>query len=151
MEVIVPFVNPSRIFHAVCAYWLMSSAGFSATADGHHASRQAKTMPSARPNRARRWAFSMDENLTLIYLSGGATCIPLLRCREATPLRVTERLLLGVDRISRPRVRSRLPRFLGVRLCASPPSPHACYSFSPRLVCAHNPRMGLFPVALLIP
>src|SRR5258707_11443047 len=93
MEVIVPFVNPSRIFHAVCAYWLMSSAGFSATADGHHASRQAKTMPSARPNRARRWAFSMDENVTLIYLSGGATCIPLLRCREATPLRVTERPL----------------------------------------------------------
>src|SRR6266705_2578532 len=93
MEVIQLLVKPSRIFHAVCAYWLTSSAGSNATAHGHHASRHAKTMPSARPNRARRWVFSTDKNLTLIYLSGGATCIPLLRCRETTPLRVTERPL----------------------------------------------------------
>jgi len=50
-------------------------------------------MPGVRPNRTRRWVFSTAQNLTLIYLSGGATCIPLLRCSEATPLRVTERPL----------------------------------------------------------
>src|ERR1700756_2888274 len=91
MEVIVPFVNPSRIFHAVCAYWLMSSAGFSAHTHGHHARRQAKAMPGARPNRPRPRVFSTAQNLTLIYLSRGAACIPPLRCREATPMRVTER------------------------------------------------------------
>ena len=35
---IVPLEKPSRIFHAVCAYWLTSSAGFNANAHGHNAS-----------------------------------------------------------------------------------------------------------------
>src|SRR5262245_53035643 len=42
-----PLVKPSRIFHDVCAYWLMSSAGFNANTPGLHASSiTASTMPS---------------------------------------------------------------------------------------------------------
>src|SRR5579862_955732 len=38
-----PLARPSRTFHAVCAYWLMSSDGSKAKAPRQHASR----MPSA--------------------------------------------------------------------------------------------------------
>jgi hypothetical protein len=33
-----PLANPSRTFHAVWAYWLMSSAGSNAKANEQHAS-----------------------------------------------------------------------------------------------------------------
>ncbi len=37
MELMPPFTKPSRIFHDVCAYWLMSSDVSEAKARGHTA------------------------------------------------------------------------------------------------------------------
>src|SRR4029077_1479472 len=44
-----PLVKPSRTFHAVCAYWLTSSDGSNAKAQGHAASNT----PASRRPRAR--------------------------------------------------------------------------------------------------
>src|SRR3954447_250347 len=38
MDLMSPLEKPSRIFHAVCAYWLISSTGFNANAERHNAS-----------------------------------------------------------------------------------------------------------------
>jgi hypothetical protein len=38
MDVTKPVTNPSRTFHAMCAYWLTSSDGFNANARGQIAS-----------------------------------------------------------------------------------------------------------------
>src|SRR5262249_9194902 len=43
MELISPLEKPSRTFHAVCAYWLTSSDGSNAWAEGHHASSMTAT------------------------------------------------------------------------------------------------------------
>src|SRR5262249_47887172 len=41
----MPLTKPSRIFHAVWAYWLTSSAGFSAKAEGQQATTHATAIP----------------------------------------------------------------------------------------------------------
>jgi len=48
---IVPFVKPSRTFHAVCAYWLMSSEGSSGKAHVQHRSSRAGRMVAGRHPR----------------------------------------------------------------------------------------------------
>ena len=55
-----PWVKPSLTFHAVCAYWLTSSEGFSAKAQAQHASTMedsvalstigCRTFPPKTPN-----------------------------------------------------------------------------------------------------
>src|SRR5215467_9658563 len=60
MELMAPFTKPSRTFQGVCAYWLTSSAGFSASAPGHTANSNAamispaRTAPSALLSGSRR-------------------------------------------------------------------------------------------------
>src|SRR5271166_924675 len=49
MALIIPLVNPSRNFHDVCAYWLMSSEGSRAAAQAHHASTTPASMPALPP------------------------------------------------------------------------------------------------------
>src|SRR6266436_1732156 len=56
MEVIWPLGKPSRIFQAVCAYWLTSSAGFKVKALGHTSKMPGSTSPSTTTLRPR--AFS---------------------------------------------------------------------------------------------
>jgi hypothetical protein len=48
---IMPLVYPSRTLHAVCAYWLTSSDGSNAKAQGHIASN---TLASRRPSARAR-------------------------------------------------------------------------------------------------
>src|SRR5262249_42432670 len=70
-----PLVNPSRILHDVCAYWLTSSAGFNANATGHTASMPASTRPSATTCRLRPRALDITR-----------TFYPTLRKLQSTPL-----------------------------------------------------------------
>src|SRR5215468_8463566 len=67
MEVMIPSEKPSRIFHAVCAYWLTSSAGFNANAPGHTASSTpANTRPSATTCRPPPRALDITGTFYLI-------------------------------------------------------------------------------------
>src|SRR5277367_5849306 len=43
--------KPSRLFHAVCAYWLTSSAGFNANPHRQHASRMPSEITAIRFRR----------------------------------------------------------------------------------------------------
>ena len=49
MERMEPLAKPSRIFQAVCAYWLTSSAGFSANAQVLAISMPASIAPANLP------------------------------------------------------------------------------------------------------
>src|SRR5215469_16717394 len=42
-----PLLKPSRTFHDLCAYWLMSSEGSSAEAQTHHARRIEDSVPAS--------------------------------------------------------------------------------------------------------
>jgi hypothetical protein len=49
IERMEPLTKPSRIFQAVCAYWLTSSAGFNAKVQLHAASRMTTHRPCMYP------------------------------------------------------------------------------------------------------
>ena len=62
MELITPLVNPSRIFHDVCAYWLMSSDGSNANAQAHHARRMASEVTTC-VRHLRIWKYILAQTL----------------------------------------------------------------------------------------
>src|SRR5262249_35247191 len=53
IELIRPWMNPSRVLQAVCAYCLRSSAGFRANAEGHEATTHATITASTTTSRRR--------------------------------------------------------------------------------------------------
>src|SRR5437667_11441502 len=64
MSRISPLVKPSRIFHDVCAYWLISKAGFNPNAEGHDARiTQASTIPGAMKASACACTFGIGAYL----------------------------------------------------------------------------------------
>src|SRR5688500_3961576 len=77
MELIVPWTKPSRIFHDLCAYWLMSSVGSNANEQVHVSRRLRTSVPNMRMLRLTMvLATAWEELLHTRILPESSTRLP---------------------------------------------------------------------------